>query len=108
MKLIIAFVQDKDCSKLIKALNQAQFRSTRLATSGGFLKRGNSTLLLGVEDEQVDAVLTIIKENSSTRKEYSTSSMATNMLGEMPNHPIEVLVGGATVLVAPLEKMVHF
>ncbi|MCO6541495.1 MAG: cyclic-di-AMP receptor [Lactobacillus sp.] len=108
MKLVIAFVQDKDCNKLTRALNKAQFRSTRLATTGGFLKSGNSTLILGIEDEQVDDVLTIIKEHSHTRKEFSTSSMATNMLGEMPNHPIEVVVGGATVLIAPLEKMVRF
>ncbi|KJY51362.1 uncharacterized protein JG29_04130 [Bombilactobacillus mellis] len=108
MKLIIAFIQDKDCNRLVKALNKEKFLSTRLSTTGNFLKRGNSTLLLGVKDSQVERVLAIIKDHSHMRQEFITTSMATNMMGEVPNQPVEVTVGGATVLILPLERMVHF
>ena len=56
MKLIIAVVQDEDSSKLLSVLMQQGFGVTKLATTGGFLKAGNTTLLLGIEDERLDEV----------------------------------------------------
>ncbi|UQS82424.1 cyclic-di-AMP receptor [Bombilactobacillus folatiphilus] len=108
MKLLIVIVQDKDHSKLSKALNQAQIRSTRLSTTGNFLRNGNSTFLMGIQDEQLDNVLDIIKANSQMRQEYVSTAIATNMLGEIPEQPIQVTVGGATVFILPMEQLVHF
>ena len=54
MKLIIAIVQDEDSSKLLSVLMQKGFGVTKLATTGGFLKAGNTTLLLGVDDQRID------------------------------------------------------
>jgi len=64
MKLILGIVQDHDAGNVIDALVQAEYRSTRINTSGGFLKRGNATILVGVEDDQVQDVLRIIRENA--------------------------------------------
>jgi uncharacterized protein YaaQ len=64
VKLIIAVVQDQDAGPVIDALVQREFRSTRINTQGGFLKRGNATILVGVEDEQVADVLQIVRENA--------------------------------------------
>ena len=64
MKLVVAIVQDADAGNVIDALVQGEFRSTRINTSGGFLKRGNATILVGVEDDQVHDVLRIIRENA--------------------------------------------
>ncbi|HEV8634982.1 MAG TPA: cyclic-di-AMP receptor [Chloroflexota bacterium] len=64
MKLVLGVVQDQDASNVIDALVQAEYRSTRINTSGGFLKRGNATILVGVEDDQVHDVLRIIRENA--------------------------------------------
>lgn len=63
MKLVIAVVQDRDAGPIIDALVQREYRSTRINTQGGFLRRGNATLLIGVEDEQVDDVLTVVRDN---------------------------------------------
>ena len=64
MKLVVAVVQDSDAGGVIDALVQAEFRSTRINTSGGFLKRGNATILVGVEDERVPDVLRLIREQT--------------------------------------------
>ena len=57
MKLIIAVVQDEDSSRLLSELMQQGFGVTKLATTGGFLKAGNTTLLLGVDDERLNYIL---------------------------------------------------
>src|SRR5690625_7800303 len=69
MKLIIAVVQDKDSNRLITSLSGGNFQTTKLATTGGFLKEGNTTLMIGCEDEHVDDALSIIKDNCSQREQ---------------------------------------
>ena len=64
MKLVVAIVQDKDAGPVVDALVQREYRSTRINTQGGFLRRGNATLLIGVEDEQADDVLALVRENA--------------------------------------------
>jgi uncharacterized protein YaaQ len=64
VKLVVAIVQDQDAGPVIDALVAAEFRSTRINTSGGFLKRGNATILVGVEDERVNDVLQAIREST--------------------------------------------
>ena len=66
MKLILAIVQDKDATNLSSAFVDANVRATKLSTTGGFLKAGNTTFIIGIEDERVDEVLDIIKENPGT------------------------------------------
>ena len=69
MKLIIAVVQDQDSNRLSKALVDNNFRATKLATTGGFLKSGNTTFMIGTEDIRVDRALQIIKENCRSREQ---------------------------------------
>ncbi len=104
MKLIICIVQDQDSGALIDDLTEHQYRVTKLSSTGGFLKSGNTTLLVGVEENEVDSVLKIIEENCKTR-EITTSLMTMTMPGYtyMP-FPLEVKVGGATVFVLDVEK----
>ncbi|UQS83931.1 cyclic-di-AMP receptor [Bombilactobacillus thymidiniphilus] len=108
MKLVIAVVQDKDHARLRKALTAAKIQSTRLSTTGSFLRNGNSTFMMGIEDEVLPELLAIIKENSQARHEFISTAIATSMLGELPEQPIEVAVGGATVFIMPMDQMVHF
>ncbi|NLN70590.1 MAG: hypothetical protein GX142_07395 [Chloroflexi bacterium] len=63
MKLIIAIVKDEDNDTISKALTDLDFRVTFIASTGGFLRSGRSTLLIGVEDEQVETALQVIREN---------------------------------------------
>ena len=62
MKLILAVVRDIDCEPVIQALLEAQYRVTRLASTGGFLRRGNMTLMVGVEDGEEQAVIDLMKK----------------------------------------------
>ena len=97
MKLIIAIVQDEDSSKLLSKLMQIGLSATKLATTGGFLKAGNTTLLLGVEEERIQDALKIIESVCKSRKQISTapSALVGGMThGEYSSFPIEVTVGG--------------
>jgi uncharacterized protein YaaQ len=63
MKLIVAVVRDEDTSNIADALVSQDFRVTRIASTGGFFRRGSTTLMIGVDDEQVDAAIQIIEQN---------------------------------------------
>lgn len=105
MKLIIAIVQTEDEAHLVQALSEAGVSSTRYASSGGFLQQGNSTLLIGVEDERVDPVVRIIRDNCRERSRYLTPLPPMVEASEMyMPYPVEVQVGGATVFVVPIER----
>jgi len=105
MKLIIAIVQDDDAGDLVGIINKAGFRVTKLATTGGFLRAGNTTLMIGVEKEKVDAVLSIIEETCKTREQIITSpSPVAGSTGVYVPYPVEVQVGGATVFVVDVDK----
>lgn len=69
MKLVIAIVQNEDNQKLNNALVKEGFRSTRLATSGGFLRTGNTTVMIGVEESKLEEVLGIIESVCKARKQ---------------------------------------
>ncbi|SIS97229.1 cyclic-di-AMP receptor [Salimicrobium salexigens] len=109
MKLIMAIVQDKDMNRLTDALSEHDYKSTKLATRGGFLKEGNTTLMIGVDDGQVDHVLEIIEENCSKRDQMVApiSPMGGNADSYIPK-PVKVEVGGANVFVLPVESFFHF
>ncbi len=61
MKLILAIIRDEDYDTVSRALTSAQFRVTHIASTGGFLRRGSSTLLIGVKDERVEEALQVIR-----------------------------------------------
>lgn len=63
-KLIIAVVQNEDADAVVDALLEDEFRATRLASTGGFLRRGNTTLMIGADEEQVDTVLDLIRQHA--------------------------------------------
>jgi len=67
MKLVTVVTQQDDAAALTDALRQADYRSTRLDTAGGFLRRGNATLFIGVEEEQVEDVVRIVQETCRPR-----------------------------------------
>ncbi|HZJ77124.1 MAG TPA: cyclic-di-AMP receptor [Oscillospiraceae bacterium] len=105
MKLIIAIVHDDDVHNLIDDLTKEDFRVTKLATTGGFLKAGNTTLFIGVEDDKANRAIEVIKDNCETRRQTvaSPTPMA-GTAGVFIPYPIEVQIGGATVFVIDIEK----
>lgn len=107
MKMIIAIVQDQDLDALQEDLTCKGFRITNLASTGGFLRAGNSTILIGVEEEKVKECLKIIEENCKSR-EITTSVLSVTMPGDayIP-FPMEVLVGGATVFILDVVEFIR-
>jgi len=109
MKMVVAVIQDKDSNRLTDALADQNFKTTKLSTSGGFLKEGNTTLMIGCEDDSVDTVLNIIKDNCSQREQMVApiSPMGGNADSYIPK-PVKVEVGGATVFILPVESFFQF
>lgn len=107
MKLIIAIVQDEDVQLLVEDLMEHHFRITKLASTGGFLKAGNTTLLLGIEDERVEEALERIEENCKSRT-TTTTLLNVSMPGDayVPL-PMEVQIGGATVFILEVEDYIR-
>ena len=105
MKLIVAIVHNEDAGALVDALLEHEYRTTRLQSSGGFLKQSNATIIVGVEDEKVDDVIAIVRENCTSRTQIVNPMPPIMEPGEffLP-YPLEVEVGGATVFVLPVER----
>lgn len=102
MKLILAIVSNDDGPACINALNKAKFQVTKLATTGGFLRAGNTTLIIGCDNEKVEKVVSIIKKYSSQREEIVPNTASYDM-GTFASFPVKVTVGGATIFVLNVE-----
>jgi uncharacterized protein YaaQ len=109
MKLVISIVHHDDSRPLVDNLLQNGHRATVISTTGGFLKEGNATVFVGIDDELLDDVLDIIKATCRTRTQYINPLPPIMEPGEMfvPS-PIEVEMGGATVFVLDVEQFHRF
>ena len=103
MKLVLLIVQTKDAKALQKGLVENKFQSTRLTSSGGFLREGNATYMLGVDDDRLEDLFEVVKENCKTRTELINVGSI-----DMPSQPLEVRVGGAVCFVLEMERMERF
>lgn len=106
MKLIIAVVNKDDSGNLTANLNKAGFMSTKLSTTGGFLKAGNVTFLIGVEEEKVELCLDVMRECCSKRTQMVSTGTGSHMDQFFTSLPVEITVGGATVFVVDVDKFV--
>ncbi len=103
MKMIIAILNADDSSAVVHNLMKSGYQMTKLSTTGGFLRTGNVTILIGVDDAKVQDVIGIIKENSHSRKQMIAPS-AEPGISFYPTMPIEVVVGGATIFVLNVDQ----
>ena len=103
MKLVLAIVSNEDSGAVSTALTKEGYSVTKLATTGGFLKAGNTTFISGVDDDKVDKVIEVIAKYSSRRTQIVPS--ATTMdVGMYSSFPVEVTVGGSTIFVLNVER----
>lgn len=109
MKMIIAIVQDKDSAKLAQNLVKEGIRATKLASTGGFLHAGNTTFLIGADDEKVDDIKSLIQASCRSREQVVTpmSPLGGQLESYIP-YPVTVQVGGATVFVLDVEQFEQF
>ena len=108
-KLIISIVHSDDADQLITALREGGFSSTKVSTTGGFLREGNATILVGTDQVNVPNVLDIIRLNCHTRTQYVNPLPPVMEPGElyMPS-PVEVQVGGAVIFVLDVERLIKY
>ncbi len=102
MKMIFAIVNNNDAGDVMKSLTKEHIPVTKLASTGGFLMKGNTTFISGVEDDKVDGVIAIIKKHCRTRTQIMPLGYAQHST-EIVSYPVEVTVGGATIFVVDIE-----
>lgn len=109
IQLVLAIVQEKDAGRLIDTLTEEGVNATMLASTGGFLREGNSTILIGVEDAQVEQVLATIRRTCHRREQFvSPMPPAVEPVDSYVTYPVKVEVGGAIVFVLQVERMERF
>ncbi len=109
MKLVVAVLHDRDQKRCSDALLKAGFKFTKIASTGGFLREGNVTMLIGAEEEDVDSLMAILNDSSRMREQY------VNMLppeaapaGSFFTNPVKVQIGGAVAFVVDVERFERF
>ncbi|MFP4697630.1 MAG: cyclic-di-AMP receptor [Eubacteriales bacterium] len=105
MKLVLTVIHDEDSHKLMDKLTEEGYMATKLASTGGLLRTGNTTLFVGVDKEKVDNVIDIIKSICKTTKQITLLNQPMTSIPEgFVSYPIEVTVGGATIFVVDVDK----
>jgi len=105
MKMIMAIISDEDSNSVIHELGRNGFGVTRLCSTGGFLKAGNTTIMIGTDEEKIPEAIEIIKSKCKTRKKAIPNMEMSGGMGVMgAAYPLEVTVGGATLFVFNVER----
>ena len=107
MKLVVAIVQDYDTDRFLRAVSEVGLRATRIASTGGFLRMGNTTVLLGVDDDQVGDCLDLIRQTCRSRVERPVSHLVEEMGYLGPGTVTEVTLGGAVVFIVPVSRFIR-
>ncbi len=108
MKLVIAIVNKDDSGAVSSALNKAGHYVTKLASSGGFLRKGNVTLLIGTDEDKLDDVISIIKSEAKQRVEKMPTMNSLALPEVTMATMIDVVVGGATIFILNVEQFEKF
>lgn len=108
MKLIISIVHSDDADMLVRALGEEGHRCTKIGTTGGFLREGNATILIGTEAAQVDEVLEVIRDSCRSRTQWVSPPPLAEAGEYYVPQPVEVQIGGATVFVLDVEHTNKF
>ena len=106
MKLLLAIVNNDDAHYVNTSLTSAGFHVTKISSTGGFLMNGNSTFIIGLEDNQVDEALEVIKQHSQKRQ-MNMPPIDNAGAPRFANGTNVISVGGATVFILGVEKYIH-
>lgn len=110
MKLVICVVHNRDKGKITEELIRAGFKFTVISSTGGFLREGNTTLMIGADAEEKDALLELIAKNCMAREQMVNIMPveAAPAAGAILSSPVKVPVGGAVVFVLDVESFERF
>jgi len=101
MKLIYVIVRNVDSGRVTDALNKNGFYVTKLASTGGFLREGNTTLMIGTEEEKVDEVIDLVKKECGPRQQIVSNPVGP---AEFSSMQVMVNVGGAIIFVTDVDR----
>lgn len=105
MKLVFAIVNTDDGNLVMRELNKEGYSVTKMASTGGFLRAGNTTLLVGTDEDKVQKAIDVIEKHSAKRKQivFSPEPFIGTTAG-FSSFPTEIEVGGATIFVVDVER----
>ena len=106
MKMIYAIVRNDNEDDVVTQLTQHHYSVTRLSTTGGFLRKGNTTLMIGADDEKVDEVISLIKQECGQPQKLTVNMpyISGTTMVNYATMPMHVEVGGATIFVVNVER----
>ena len=107
MKLIMAIISSDDSRDALDRLTKAGFRATVISTTGGFLREGNTTIFLGIEDQKITEAVEVLRQTCRRRTQWVSPLPTLEGPGLEMSEPIEVGVGGAVVFVMNVEQFVQ-
>lgn len=107
-KLVLAIVQDEDAQALIDAVIARGYRVTRMNTVGGFLRKGNATLLIGIAERHLVGLMYLIRQHCRTRLVHMVATPPLDTGEPFLVEPIQVEVGGAVVFILDLDHFENF
>ncbi|MBA3726048.1 MAG: cyclic-di-AMP receptor [Armatimonadetes bacterium] len=109
MKLVVAVVHSCDKNRVVEDLVRNGFKFTIIGSTGGFLREGNTTFLVGVEDGEKDALISLIQQNCKAREQMvNVLPPDASPVGTFVPSPIKVPVGGAIAFVLDVEQFERF
>lgn len=109
MKLTVCIVHNRDKGRLTDELVKAGFKFTVIGSTGGFLREGNTTMLIGVDDDQVSILTDLIQSNCQTREQVvNVMPFESGPPGAYLASPVKVPVGGAVLFVLPVAEFHRF
>jgi uncharacterized protein YaaQ len=104
-RLCVIIVSDQDADVLMQRLVEMGFPATKIGSTGGFLRRGNATVLSGVDEASVDRVVQLVREECHARREFvPVQALPFVADGGFASDPIEVRAGGAVMFVLNIER----
>lgn len=109
MKLAICIIHNRDKGKTTEELVRAGFKFTVIGSSGGFLREGNTTFLIGIQDDELDALMQLFSQTCKTREQIvNVTPIEAGPPGGFIPSPIKVPVGGAVIFVMNVERFERF
>ena len=107
MKLVVAFIQDYDCDRLLQSITNAGLSATKISSMGGFLRTRNTTVMIGVENHDLPTCLRILEQSCRSREEVQLDPSVSVYAEWYAAGVHEVTIGGAVVFVLNVDRFLR-
>ncbi len=109
MKLVVCIVHNRDRNRVTDELVRAGFKFTVIGSTGGFLREGNTTFLIGVEEDELNSLKSVLAQNCQSREQLvNVMPFESSTAGAFVPSPVKVPVGGAVAFVLDVDQFLRF